>query len=65
MRTEGSLYWELLGREGLYDARAALNELAAEIPYFQVAAGPVPEVGVNLKINLLADATAGADESTG
>ena len=57
VRPEGSLYWELLGREGLYDARAVLSEAAAEIPYFRAAAGPVPDVGVNLKVNLLADAS--------
>jgi len=31
-----------------------LTQLAAEIGYFHVAAGPIPEGGVNLKINLLA-----------
>jgi len=55
VRPEGSLYWELLGREGLYDARAVLSEVAAEIPYFRAAVGAVPDVGVNLKVNLLAE----------
>ncbi|NUQ62445.1 MAG: (2Fe-2S)-binding protein [Pirellulales bacterium] len=55
VRPEGTLYWEMLGRPGLYNARAVLNELAAEIPYFHVAGGPVPDVGVNLKVNLLAE----------
>ena len=55
MRTEASLYWELLGRKGLYDARAVLSQLAADIGYFHVAGGPIPEVGVNLKVNLLAE----------
>ena len=54
VRPEGSLFWELLGREGLYNAPAVLGELAREITYFHVAGGPIPELGVNLKVNLLA-----------
>jgi NADH-quinone oxidoreductase subunit G len=57
VRPEGSLLWELHGRSGLYDARTVLSELAAAIGYFHVAGGPIPEVGVNLKVNLLAAAT--------
>ena len=55
VRPEGSLLWELLGYPGLYDSRAVLSQLAAEIGYFHVAGGPIPEVGVNLKVNLLAE----------
>ncbi len=54
VRSEGSLFWELAGRQGLYDAPAVLTELASEIPYFRAAAGPIPDVGLNLKVNLLA-----------
>jgi predicted molibdopterin-dependent oxidoreductase YjgC len=54
VRPEGSLLWELLGSPGLYDARAVLSEVAARIGFFHVAGGPIPEVGVNLKLNLLA-----------
>ena len=54
VRTEASLYWEILGRKGLYDARAVLDEVAAEILYFSAAAGKLPETGVDLKVNLLA-----------
>jgi NADH-quinone oxidoreductase subunit G len=54
VRTEGSLYWELLGYQGLYNARAVLDEVAREILYFNVAASPIPDVGVDLKANLLA-----------
>lgn len=54
VRPEGSLLWELLGMPGLYNARSVLSEIAAEILYFAVAAGPIPDVGVNLKVNLLA-----------
>jgi NADH-quinone oxidoreductase subunit G len=56
VRSEGSLYWEVLGREGLYNARSMLDEVARQIIYFSAAAGPVPEVGIDLKVNLLADA---------
>jgi NADH-quinone oxidoreductase subunit G len=59
VRTEGSLYWELLGREGLFNARAVLDEVAREILYFAAAAGPIPELGVDLRINLLAEASSG------
>ncbi len=54
VRPEGSVFWELLGRSGLYDAPGALRELAAEIGYFHLALGTIPEGGVNLKTNLLA-----------
>jgi NADH-quinone oxidoreductase subunit G len=54
VRPEGSLLWELLGMPGLYNARSVLSEIAAEVLYFAVAAGPIPDVGVNLKVNLLA-----------
>jgi NADH-quinone oxidoreductase subunit G len=54
VRPEGSLYWQLLGRHGLYQQRAVLDELSREILYFAVAAGPIPQVGVDLKLNRLA-----------
>jgi NADH-quinone oxidoreductase subunit G len=57
VRSEGSLYWEMLGKPGLYQARSALRDVAAEILYFHVAGREVPEVGVNLKLNLLAEQT--------
>ncbi|MGE0606519.1 MAG: molybdopterin-dependent oxidoreductase [Pirellulales bacterium] len=53
-RTEGSLYWELLGRPGLYNGRAVLTEIAAALPFFAAAADAVPETGVPLKIQQLA-----------
>ena len=56
VRSEASLYWELLEMEGLYSSRAVLDEVAREIRYFSAAVGPVPEVGIDLKVNLLADA---------
>ncbi|HEV3004148.1 MAG TPA: 2Fe-2S iron-sulfur cluster-binding protein [Pirellulales bacterium] len=51
---EGQLYWRLLGRHGLYSARKALDELAAEITYFEVASGQIPDTGIDLKLNQLA-----------
>ena len=63
VRTEGSLYWELLNRDGLYNARDVLSEVAREILYFSAAAGPMPDVGIDLKVNLLAAASgAGTDK---
>lgn len=56
-QVEGRLFWQLLGRRGLYDPRAVLNEIAGEIPYFAVAMDPVPKVGVDLRINQLAGTT--------
>lgn len=55
---EGPLYWRLLGLPGMYQARRALSEVAAEVPYFAVAVGEIPDVGVDLKINQLAAAPA-------
>jgi NADH-quinone oxidoreductase subunit G len=56
VRAEGSLYWELLEMEGLYNARAVLEEVAKEILYFSAAGRPLPEAGIDLRVNLLADA---------
>jgi NADH-quinone oxidoreductase subunit G len=56
---EGNLYWRMLGMDGMYQPRRVLEEVASEIGYFSAAGGaPVPEVGVDLKVNLLAGATA-------
>jgi len=53
-RAEGRVLWELLGRKGLYDSHAVLEEIAQEIPYFSAIIGPVPETGIDLRGNLLA-----------
>ena len=55
VREEASLLWRLLGRRGLYQARAVLDDIAREIPAFSAAIYPVPEVGIDLKVNLLAE----------
>lgn len=52
--SEGQLYWRLLGRRGLYDARQVLAEVAEEIVCFCAALDPVPATGVNLKVQQLA-----------
>ena len=59
-QTEGQLYWRLLGRAGLYDPPAVLAELARAIAYFAPAAGPIPAVGVDLKVNQLANSAVAA-----
>jgi len=51
---EGPLYWRLHERPGLYNSRRVLDEIAAEIPYFAVAADEVPPTGIDLKLNQLA-----------
>ena len=66
VRPEGSLLWELCGYQGLYQSRQILSEVAAEVGYFHAAGGEIPDVGVNLKVNLLAEdvkpkAQSGAD----
>ncbi len=51
---EGQLYWRLLERQGLFKARAVLDEVAREIAHFSPAATEIPEHGVDLKSNQLA-----------
>jgi NADH-quinone oxidoreductase subunit G len=51
---EGQLYWAMLGRRGLYNARAVLTEVASEIMAFSAAAGEIPLVGIDLRVNQLA-----------
>jgi NADH-quinone oxidoreductase subunit G len=53
---EGQLYWAMLGRRGLYNARAVLMEVASEIIAFSAAAGEIPLVGIDLRVNQLATA---------
>jgi NADH-quinone oxidoreductase subunit G len=63
VRIEGSVYWQLLGMSGLFKARRVLDEVAAEIGFFAEAAGEVPSLGVDLKLNRLAEATSNAEEA--
>ena len=55
VRAEGSLFWQMLGRKGLYNFRAVLDDLSREVLYFAPAARPLPETGLDMKINKLAD----------
>jgi NADH-quinone oxidoreductase subunit G len=55
VRTEGQLYWQLLKKPGLYHAAPVLDEISREFAYFSAALHGVPEVGVDLKVNQLAD----------
>jgi len=56
VHVEGHLFWQLLGMSGMYNARAVLDEVAGEIPYFAAAMDPVPATGVDLRVNSLAGA---------
>ncbi|MDP6468708.1 MAG: 2Fe-2S iron-sulfur cluster-binding protein [Pirellulaceae bacterium] len=51
---EGQLYWRLLERIGLYNAREVLADMSRELVYFSAAAPDVSEHGVDLKVNQLA-----------
>jgi hypothetical protein len=53
--TEGQFYWRLLKRPGLYRAAEVLQDIAREIAYFSAAAEGVPEHGIDLKVNQLAE----------
>ncbi len=55
VRPEGALFWQMLGRKGLYNYRAVLDDLSREVLYFAPAAGPLPETGLDMKINKLAN----------
>jgi len=55
--TEGQLYWQLLKRPGLYRAAEVLQAVAREITYFTAAMEGVPEHGIDLKVNQLAEPT--------
>ncbi len=54
VKADGQLYWQLLGRTGLYNAAEVLEEIGREIPFFAPAIGGVPELGVDLKVNQIA-----------
>ncbi len=55
VRAEGSLFWQMLGRKGLYNSRTVLDDLSREVLYFAPAAGPLPDTGLDMKINKLAE----------
>lgn len=45
---DGQIFFDLLGRRGLYQAGSILPELAAEVAFFARAANGVPDGGLNL-----------------
>jgi len=54
VQLEGRLYWQLLGREGMYNAATVLKEIASEIVSFAAVDNGVSPVGVDLKVDQLA-----------
>jgi NADH-quinone oxidoreductase subunit G len=52
--SQGQLYWRMLGRSGLFDARAALREAARDVSALSAAIGDIPPLGIDLRTNLLA-----------
>lgn len=54
VKVEGQLYWQLLGKPGLYKGATVLADVAREIAYFAAATEGVPETGVDLKVVQLA-----------
>jgi NADH-quinone oxidoreductase subunit G len=54
VQQDGQLYWRLLDRAGMYAARTVREEVAARFVHFSAATGPIPDVGVDLRVNQLA-----------
>ena len=54
VRSEGSIFQQMLGIKGLYRAAPVLEEVVRVIPYFAGAQLPVPEQGADLRANQLA-----------
>ncbi len=52
---DGQIFWQLLGKPGLFNSRAVLSDVAAEILFFEAAGAEVPETGVDLRAKLLAE----------
>ncbi len=53
--SDGYIYWKLMGRSGVYRAQPVLEELAEKFLAFAAARGPIPEVGVDLRVVQLAE----------
>ncbi|MFM1904815.1 MAG: NADH-quinone oxidoreductase subunit [Planctomycetota bacterium] len=51
---EGRLFWNMLGRRGLYDPVAVRRQVAESSPAFAALAGEVPSTGVDLRVRQLA-----------
>ncbi len=52
--SDGHVYWNLLGRKGLYQPRQVLQELARDVGFFAAAADGALDTGVDLKLLSLA-----------
>jgi len=51
---EGRLFWNMLGRRGLYDAVAVRKQMAESSAAFAPLGGEMPAVGVDLRVRQLA-----------
>ena len=51
---EGRLYWNMLGRRGLYDPASVRRQIAESSAAFAALAGDVPATGVDLRVRQLA-----------
>ncbi|MFM9010500.1 MAG: hypothetical protein ACKON8_06435, partial [Planctomycetota bacterium] len=51
---EGRLYWNMLGRRGLYDPDSVRRQLGGSAAAFAPLAGDVPATGVDLRVRQLA-----------
>jgi NADH-quinone oxidoreductase subunit G len=51
---EGRLFWNMLGRRGLYDPAAIRHEMAAASLAFAALGGEIPPTGIDLRIHQLA-----------
>jgi NADH-quinone oxidoreductase subunit G len=51
---EGRLFWNMLGRRGLYDPVAVRRQIAESSAAFAALAGDLPAVGVDLRVRQLA-----------
>jgi NADH-quinone oxidoreductase subunit G len=51
---EGRLYWNMLGRRGLYDPTAVRRQIADSSASFAALAGDIPATGVDLRIHHIA-----------
>ena len=58
VKVEGQLLWQLTGRPGLFQSTAVLADISREITAFASAASGVPEMGLDLKAQLLAETAA-------
>ncbi len=56
VKTEAQLLWQLLGRVGLYKSSQVLEDVARDIAFFAPILGGVGEHGVDLRVNMIAEA---------